>query len=112
MPWVALDDKFAHHPKINQLTDAEFRAWASALGYAQMYRTKGHIPSKALASIPRATPKIASALVEAGLWHVNGDGWVIHDWDDYNPERRMKTDRQQRWRDAKRDADVDAGVDA
>lgn len=108
MAWVALDDKFPHHPKIMALTDAEFRAWASALAYSQMYRTSGHIQKTSLQSIPRATPKIAASLVNAGLWHNNDDGWVIHDWDEYNPERRLKSDRQQRWRDGKNDTDVDA----
>ena len=99
MAWVALDDKFPHHPKIMALTDAEFRTWASALAYSQMYRTRGHIQKTSLQSIPRATPKIAASLVNAGLWHNTDDGWVIHDWDEYNPERRLKSDRQQRWRD-------------
>ena len=30
---------------------------------------------------------LAGALVAAGLWEVNGRGWLIHDWLKYNPSR-------------------------
>lgn len=105
MPWVAIDDAVMDHPKIRALTDPEFRAWIGALAYAQRYDTQGHIPAQSLPAIHKANEKVAEKLVQVGLWHRNGDGWEIHDFAKFNPDRRRKNDRQQRWRDGKRDDD-------
>jgi hypothetical protein len=79
----------------------------------------------------RAARTRAKELVEAGLFEViEGVGWKIHDYHDYNPtaaqvreDRKAKTARQQRWREKKKGGtpdpepptnsrDVDASTDA
>ena len=106
MAWLKIDDGMMEHPKILGLSDREFRVHMKALGYTARRRDP-HVPRKALPMF-EASMRHAARLEESGLWDRNGDGWVIHDWDEYNPERRLKSDRQQRWRDGKNDTDVDA----
>jgi len=80
--------------------------------------TDGRIAADELASISkRANKTRAAKLVERGLWHPAGtlcasdhcpepgeDGWVIHDYLQYQPsrakvvsEQQMKAERQKRW---------------
>jgi hypothetical protein len=41
------------------------------------------------------SPRLASTLVEVGLWEVSEGGYQFHDWDDYNPTRvEVKADRE------------------
>lgn len=59
------------------LSDAAFRAHVSALCYCNRHLTDGHVPA--------AMGAHADELVAAGVWHVNGNGFVIHDFSDYQP---------------------------
>lgn len=95
MAWAAIDDTMPHHPKVMALNDREFRAWICALAWSQRYKTNGQIPEHALDGIPRADKKTARRLTEIGLWHESpdGDGWVIHDWETYNPAAVTRRDR-------------------
>ena len=45
--------------------------------------------------------RAVNALVETGLWVPNGDGWLIHDYLDYNEPRELLLERR-RAREAKR----------
>lgn len=83
MSWARFDDRCSEHPKILSLTDREFRVHFNAILYAARHRDP-HIHRHVLPAL-RATPKIADRLTQAGVWDLNGDGWVIHDWDDYQP---------------------------
>jgi hypothetical protein len=41
------------------------------------------------------SPRLASTLVEVGLWEVSEGGYQFHDWGDYNPTREeVKADRE------------------
>lgn len=90
--WVRLDAGFPHNPKILQLaTDGRWRAivlYASGLAYAGQQGSEGHIPRTALHLI-HGRPADAAQLVDAGLWEVNGNGWNIHDWHDYQPTNQV-----------------------
>lgn len=96
MSWVKLDDSFAEHPKILALTDREAMVHIRALCYAGR-RREPHIPAAALRLL-NATPKIAGELVRVGLWDVNGDGWVIHDWEAYQARPMTNSERQTEYR--------------
>lgn len=117
MAWAAIDDKMPHHPKVTALTDREFRAWVCAITYSQQYNTRGHIPRHALDSIPRASTKVAGRLVQVGLWDEHpDDGWVIHDFDDWNPDlskrREQARERKRRQRASGGDVTPTNGVTA
>lgn len=50
--------------------------------------TDGHIDIEWLRErAGRRAYKLADLLVDAGLWEQNGNGYVIHDYLDYNPSR-------------------------
>ncbi len=87
--------------------------WVCGLAYCQRHSTDGHIPAEALAWLGVVSPqKMTAALVAAGLWHRTDNGWRVHDyldWNESSESRRKKTteknERQQRWRDSRRDVD-------
>lgn len=142
MPWVRFDDQYPIHRKVSVLTDAAFRLDVEAKCWSSRNLTDGRVAADELEAVrAKATRAHAAELVRRGLWHDAGhqcpsaqcappgpDGWVIHDFLDYNPsrsqavaEREAKSKRQQRWREAKvgrrngdasTSRDVDAGVDA
>lgn len=95
MAWLKIDDGMMEHPKILGLTDKEFRVHMHALCYTGR-RREPHIHKTAL-PILCATPKQAGKLADAGLWDVEGDGWVIHDWDEYQTPK-TDADRQREHR--------------
>jgi hypothetical protein len=136
MAWVRFDDQMPISRKVAPLSDAAFRLWAEAICWANRNLTDGAIRLAELGDISkRGRPKLADQLVEHGLWHPNGeqcdspkcprsgiDGWVIHDYWDYQPskaqvlhERTAKAERQRRYMDKARrgkDASVDTSRDA
>jgi hypothetical protein len=97
MPWVRLDDRFPSHRKVALLNDRAFRLYVSGLCWVSENLTEGKILDRELTVISRIRgPKAAAAeLVDAGLWERVADGYVIHDYLEYNPDRaRVKADRE------------------
>lgn len=94
LPWVRLDSTFPDNPKVLKLIhEGKQRAinvYVFGLSYCGHQETDGHIPVYALRVI-HARPIDAQTLVNAGLWERNGDGWIVHDWADYqrSPEYRV-----------------------
>lgn len=95
--WLKLDDNFGDHPKIVGLSDRAFRAHLLGMLYAARHLTDGHVPPTAA-----PTPRTARELEDAGLWERNGSGWVVHDWQDWNPASKSIRDKQAADRDRKR----------
>lgn len=107
MPWGKLDDNYSDHPKI-------LRAWSDdprtiglhsmSIAWSMRHGTEGHVPTYWVATkIPDDGERaaVADALVRAGLWEVNGEGWIVHDFLDWNPsnadvEARREADRQRK----------------
>lgn len=111
MPWVRLDDRFPSHRKVALLSDRAFRLYVSALCWCSENLTEGAIAERELPFIARlrGVKKAATELEAAGLWDRTADGWMVHDYLEYNPDRaRVKADResnaarQKAWRDRKR----------
>lgn len=82
MDWFKTTSSFWAHPKIAALKDRHFRVLVSLWGYSAQHDTAGHVPDFAVRLVA-ARPSDMAALVDAGLMHRNGNGWVIHDWDDH-----------------------------
>lgn len=138
MTWVRFDDQASIHRKVAPLDDATYRLWREAIEWCSRNTTDGRIAAKELAGTSkRASKARARVLVDQGLWHDAGhhcdspkcppsgvDGWLIHDYLDYQPskeqvtaEREAKAERTRRWRDRKtggpsRDASPDPSQDA
>lgn len=140
MPWVRFDDQKPIHRKVAPLDDATYRLWDESIHWAARNLTDGRISRGQFPEISRrATNKRAATLVRQELWHEAGhkcsspkcppsgpDGWVIHDYLDYQfdrekviKDRKDKADRQARWlekkkqaRDASHNASANASRDA
>ena len=111
MPWVRLDDHLPSNRKIALLSDRALKLYIFALCWASANLTEGRIAERELPLIARIrSPKTAAdELEKAGLWDQAVDGWVIHDFLEYNPDRaRVKAQRaanaarQQAFRDRKK----------
>ncbi|HET6613629.1 MAG TPA: hypothetical protein VFG83_16635 [Kofleriaceae bacterium] len=143
MSWLRVDDKFPEHKKLEPLEE-DPRAWSEVMAvwlsvacHCQRAKTDGRISRARLARITplgRRALKVADQLVVLKLWRRDGDGYVFHDWDDYQPPAApQKSDpggsdsgkaaRQRRWRERQRakqgrdvdgleNDDVDVSVDA
>ncbi len=85
MVWVQIDDAFDEHPKVSRLGDAAFRAFVEGLCYCNRNLTDGRI-NRGIARL-RGWTRRARELVEAGLWEADADGWLIHDYPQYQPSR-------------------------
>ncbi len=99
MPYVLIDDGMLEHPKITALTDKDFRAHFRAMCWSARRGTDGHIPPHQLPDL-RITKAQVTRFVDQGVWDLNGNGWVIHDWTDFNPP--TDPDARKRWMAARR----------
>jgi hypothetical protein len=107
MPWVRLDDRFPSHRKVALLSDRAFRLHVSAICWCAENLTDGHISERELSLVAhvRAIKATAQQLEDAGVWDRTDDGWMIHNYLDYNPsreqvlhERKKNAERQERFR--------------
>ncbi|HVJ20152.1 MAG TPA: hypothetical protein VM686_32280 [Polyangiaceae bacterium] len=89
MSWLKIDDGFADHPKVLELSDAAFRLHVRALCWCAKYETDGGL-SKASLRVLGAKPKHLTELTTAGLWIDGPDGHRIHDYLKYNPSKAQK----------------------
>lgn len=118
MTWVRYDDNVGRHPKVRALDDATYRLWREAIEWCSQNLTDGVVLAHelGLTSIRASGPR-ARKLVESGLWHAAGaacdskncppsgvDGWVVHDYWDYQrkredilAERKANRERQRKW---------------
>jgi hypothetical protein len=122
--WLRLDSDFADNPKVLRLKQrsrhASVALWVEALAYSARHLTDGWIP----APWPRQQgyrPRDCDALVEVALWvplEITADlepdddgGWLINDYQLYQPTRESWTRRseqqrinaQKRWGPGSRD---------
>lgn len=124
MSWVKLDDQFSHHPKIMQAGPLAGWLHVCALCYCASYLTDGFVPNgvtNVLADYANIGVTSASSdlvdfghdiepselvdtLVSVGLWERVNNGYLIHDYLEYNPskadvlaERAKNAERQGRY---------------
>lgn len=124
MTWVRFDDEFPIHRKLGPLDDATYRLHSEAIFWCSRNTTDGRIAREELPAISvRAKTARVAKLVARNLWHAAGsqrcgsekcptpgpDGWVIHDYLDYQPardkvlaDREAKAERQRNWLERKR----------
>lgn len=122
MPWVKLDDQFFAHPKIVDLPKDAKLLYLAGLTHAAAQLTDGRLSTGAVrivAAMVDVDRTEAGVLVNAGLWDADDDGYVIHDFLQYNrsadqvkADRARAAERQDRYRDRhnERDADDDNAV--
>lgn len=107
MSWVRIDDGFATHPKIAELSDRAFRAHVEALCYCAQHLTDGKVPGALARSLGKRS---VDELTGGGLWEQNGVGYVIHGYLDYNPSREQVEDERRKARERRANAGRNGGV--
>lgn len=102
--WTKIDDRSNYSAKLNSLSDAALRLWFIVLvdsRRAEKLWLGGRVPRDTLTTIVQyrwrgsRLERLVTELVEAraggrsglGLWEVTEDGWQIHDWEQYGPDR-------------------------
>lgn len=97
MSWGRLDDSFDQHRKVRKAGLEATGLHARAMAYCAGALTDGHIDPEWLTErAGRRAQKLAEQLVSVGLWEPNSDGYVIHDYLDYNPSREQVLAKRQR----------------
>jgi hypothetical protein len=71
--------------KLIERTHLAWRLYTSAFVWCRAKGNDGEVPTGALlACVPgeskRKLTSAAEELVEAGLWELNGSGWLVHDY--------------------------------
>lgn len=98
---------FTNHRKIRKLSDAAFRMWVTAIDHAKEDGTDGVIKPDDLDTFQRCPVGKARAaaiqeLVTNGLWHECEDGWLIHDFLDWQSSAEEEAARRARDRERMR----------
>lgn len=103
LPWFMVHSDVWSHPKMAGLTDSAYRLCINSWAYATQYGTDGKIPAAALRVIG-GKDRDATALVDAGLWHQNGDGWHINDYREHQAPAIRLEEKKARDRERARKA--------
>jgi hypothetical protein len=96
MGWARIDDDFPNHPKVWRVGPDGVALFLEGLCHAAKFLTDGALPKADVERmrLVRKPMVTAAKLVEVGLWEVDGDGYRIHDYHDYNPTSREVRDRR------------------
>ncbi|RFA12132.1 hypothetical protein B7R22_17020 [Subtercola boreus] len=90
MAWFKVDDGFSTSPKVLSIPRSSRMAavglWTIAGTWCAKHLTDGHVPNFMIDEWG-ADESLAVALVKAGLWVEDAEGYVFHDWSDYQPSR-------------------------
>ena len=101
MAWAKLDDRFYTNRKVRKAwrqSPAAIGLHVLAISYCADELLDGHVDEDFVVErIPdaKARRKITDALVAAGLWVVDGDGWLIVNYLEYNPSRAEVEQRRE-----------------
>jgi hypothetical protein len=102
MPWFKIDDTLHNHPKARKAGLAAVGLFTVGGSFCMAYKTDGFVPKWYVLSWPQGL-KLANYLVTAGVpagfWEPvikNGEeGWLVHDWEDYQPSAdEIESDRK------------------
>ena len=98
IPWFKIDDTLHSHPKARKAGLAAVGLFTAAGSFCMAYKTDGFVPRWYVLGWPQGL-KLADQLVSAGFWEPavkNGEeGWLVHDWEDYQPSsEEIEADRE------------------
>ena len=107
IPWFKVDDGLPTSRKLlsipRRMRLPALGLWTVAGAWSAGELTDGHVPGYMLEEWG-ATDMQATCLVNAGLWYAERDGYVFHDWDDYQPTRDEVHAKREAWKDRQRKA--------
>jgi hypothetical protein len=102
MAWSRLDDQLYDNMKVLSFSHPAFRLWVCSITYSNRQQTRGHLTQAAavaLARQQRVQAKAIQELVAKGGWDKNGDGgYVVHDYEQFNPHDPTAAERMRRHR--------------
>ncbi len=107
MAWVKLHDGAMQDLKVSKLSDSAFRLWIRGLCYCQTALTDGLIPREALRDMGakrKDVDELSSVTVPGrhALWEtIDGFGFKVHDYLDWNDSRDKVTFRKQKAKERK-----------
>lgn len=97
MRWFKLNSDYYTHIKVVRVGIVGEVLFVRSIAYAQQNESDGFIPDCMLPIIgagisesfaePQNLRKLADVLVDVGLWDRHDDGWMIHDYLDYQRSR-------------------------
>lgn len=96
MSWFKLDTSFYDHPKLIGLTPGAIGLWVKCIAYGNNHLTDGFIPKEIAKQLSSGDGTLVKELVDRGLWNPDGDGWVFHDWHQWNDSRADVQARRRR----------------
>lgn len=116
MSWLKVDDGLFSNPKILEVSGPARLLYLAGLCHCAGGLTDGRISKKAgpvLLAQACAKTSAVRELVDAGLWQLDGDAWVVPDYLDYNPSRddALAEREKARLRQARKRAKGAAAVD-
>jgi hypothetical protein len=107
MPWGRLDDQLHVNGKVGAFSDKAFRLWVLSISYCNAKRgadPEGHLSADEAQVVRRladATDDTIDELVARRGWDSHGDGYRVHDFQDYSPPTDpTNAERQRRFRAA------------
>lgn len=108
--WVRLYTSAWSSPKFLGLSLAAHGLWAVGLAYSGGSESEGFIPKALAERVTRygcdGDVDLPAELVKAGLWEPTDDGWLMHNYDERQPNvtasREANRVRQQRFRESQR----------
>jgi hypothetical protein len=117
MGWLYVDDGFPEHPKAIAAGGDACWLWVCGFGFINRNDTAGYLPKTVVARLSdRKNPKrLATRLVEVGLWEDKGDSYYMHDYDVWNAKamaRRAAARKAAETRWSRGDPDAIAHADA
>ncbi len=106
MPWVRFDDGYLSSAKLSKLSTSAICLDMAGIIYAARELRDGHLSNRDVLVLEqlldiKSFPKVARELVDAQRWDVEGDGFAIHDYLDYQPSREEVMAKREKDRDRK-----------
>jgi hypothetical protein len=92
MSWARLDDQMAFHAKIIKAGNEAVGAWVRMITYSCAHLTDGKVTKEVALSI--APQRVVTKAVTAGLLDLDGDGYIVHDFLDWNPPAEVVLEKR------------------
>jgi hypothetical protein len=117
MGWARIDDDFPNHPKVWRVGPDGVALFLEGLCHAAKFLTDGKLTKEDVQRMRMVKRPlvVAQKLVASGLWEVDGDGFVVHDYLEYNPtaeDAKAKKQWEKRRREMYADPQLLAAVRA
>lgn len=96
MSWIKLDDQWMDHPKIIRAGRDARDIWLASITWCAKHLTDGYFPTELLPSLAVMAgvdvancQTFARTLLDLCLWDATDDGYIVHDYLDYNPTKEQ-----------------------